>query len=63
MHPLGTYLAITDSQRESGRGRAMERPAPFARVDAPPISEPEPGSRVRRLVAMLRRRVVRTAGA
>jgi hypothetical protein len=63
MHPLGTYLAITDRQRESGWGQAKERPAPVARDDALPISEPERGSRIGRLVAMVRRRVVRTAGA
>jgi hypothetical protein len=63
MHPLGIYLAITENQRDSGWGQAKKRPAPFARVDALPISEPEPGSRLGRLVAMLRRRVVRRAGA
>ena len=63
MHPLGTYLAITDSQREDGWGPAKERRAAFARVDALPIAEPEPVSRIGRLATTLRRRVLRTAGA
>lgn len=63
MHPLGMYLAITENQRDSGWGQAKERPAAFARVDAVPISEPEPVSRIRRLAAMLRRRVLRTGWA
>jgi hypothetical protein len=63
MHPLGIYLAIRDSQREDGWGQTKVRPAAFARVDALPIIEPEPVSRVGRLAAMLRRRVLRTAGA
>ncbi len=62
MHPLGTYLAITDRQREYGVGQTKARPAAFARVDALPIIEPEPVSRVGRLAAMLRRRVVQTTG-
>jgi hypothetical protein len=62
MHPLGIYLAITDSQRENGWGRTKARPAAFARVDAMPMTEPEPVSRIGRLAAMLRRRVLRTAG-
>ena len=63
MHPLGTYLAITDRQREYGGGQTKVRPAAFARVDALPIIEPERVSRVGRLAAMLRRRVLRTVGA
>jgi hypothetical protein len=63
MHPLGTYLAITDIQREYGWGQVKERPAAFARVDATPLTEPEPVSRIERLAAMLRRRGPRTAGA
>lgn len=63
MHPLGIYFAITDSQREYGLGQTKERRAAFARVDAMPITEPEPVSRIGRLAAMLRRRVLRTAGA
>jgi hypothetical protein len=63
MHPLGTYLAITDSQRDYGRGQTKVRAAAYARVDAMPITEPEPVSPIGRLAAMLRRRVLRTAGA
>ena len=63
MHPFGMYLAITDSQREHGWGAADARGAGFARVDAPPLVEPEPVSRIGRLVASLRRRVSRTANA
>jgi hypothetical protein len=63
MHPFGTYLAITDIQREYGRDRAKVRPDTFARVDAVPVSEPGPVSRIGRLVATLRRRILRTAGA
>ena len=63
MHPLGLYLAITDSHREHGWHAWAVRPASFARVDATPITEPERVSRVGRLAAMARRRVMRTAGA
>lgn len=63
MHPLGIYLAITDSQREYGWGQAKDRRATFANVDALPIIELEPASRIGRLAAMLRRRIVRTVGA
>jgi hypothetical protein len=63
MHPFGTYLAITDIEREYGWDQAKTRPNAFARVDAVPITEPEPVSRIGRLVARLRRRILRTAGA
>lgn len=63
MHPLGLYLAIIDSQREHGWGVAAERRASFARVDATPITEPERVSRSRRVAAVVRRHVMRTAGA
>jgi hypothetical protein len=64
MHPLGTYLAITDSNREHGSTARYERRVTFAPVDATPIPEPEPEerSRITRLAAVVRRRVVRTAG-
>ena len=62
MHPLGIYLAITDGQREYGSGKANGSTV-FARVDAMPITTPEPVSRIGRLAATLRRRVLRTAGA
>jgi hypothetical protein len=60
MHPFGIYLAITDSQREYA---AVDRRVSFAKVDAQPLTEPEPFSRRTRLVATLRRHVLRTAGA
>jgi hypothetical protein len=62
MHPFGIYLAITDSQREYS---APDRRVSFAKVDAPPLAEPDPAraSRRTRLVATLRRHVMRTAGA
>ena len=61
MHPFGLYLAVTDRQREHGRAPAQQRRASFAKVDALPIAEPEPVSRVARLTAIMRRRVMRTA--
>ncbi len=63
MHPFGMYLAITDSQREHGWVAAEARRAGFARVDATPLAEPEPMSRIGRLAAVVRRRVGRTANA
>ena len=63
MHPLGMYLVIKDTQREHGWAGSDERRATFARVDATPIIEPERVSRIGRLAATLRRRVMRTAGA
>ena len=68
MHPLGTYLAIKDAHREHGRLAADDPHAMFARVDALPMPEPEPEpdreprSRIARLAAIVRRRVIRTAG-
>jgi hypothetical protein len=63
MHPFGLYLAITDSQREYRSVAAETRRATFARVDAAPLDEPEPVSRIGRLAATVRRLVLRTAGA
>ena len=65
MHPFGMYLAITDRQREHGWPANAPRRAGFAPVDALPITEPEPEavSRIGRVAAIVRRRVVRTAGA
>ena len=60
MHPFGIYLAITDSQREYA---AIDRRVLYAKVDAEPVTEPDPVSRRTRLVATLRRHVMRTAGA
>ena len=62
MHPLGLYLAITGSNHDRDWGVASERPALFARVDATPIVEPERPSRIGRVAAIVRRRVMRTAG-
>ena len=61
MHPLGLYLAITDSQREHGWVAEDERRSSFARVDATSIAKPEPVSRIGRLATIVRRRVMRTA--
>jgi hypothetical protein len=63
MHPLGLYLAVTDSQHEHGSAPGQRRRASFAKVDALPITEPEPVTRIRRLTGIVRRRVMRTAGA
>ena len=63
MHPFGLYLAITDRQHEEHRVAAEEHRVKFARVDALPISNPEPASRFSRVAAIVRRRVLRTAGA
>ena len=62
MHPFGVYLAITDNQREHA---ATDRRFLFAKVDAEPLPEPEPepASRRTRLLATVRRHVMRTAGA
>jgi hypothetical protein len=63
MHPLGLYLAITDSKREQGWIAADDRRCSYARVDAVPIAEPDRVSRIGRMAAMVRRHVVRMAGA
>ena len=64
MHPFGIYLAVTDNQRERA---ALDRRLSYAKVDAGPLTEPEsdaePVSRRTRLVATVRRHVMRTAGA
>jgi len=60
MHPFGIYLALTDSQREYA---AADRRASFAKVDASPLTEPEPVPRRMRLAATLRRHFMRTASA
>ena len=60
MHPFGIYLAITDNQREHA---SADRRFSFAKVDAEPLTEPEPVSRRTRLFATLKRHVVRTASA
>ena len=66
MHPLGTYLAITHLDRANDRVGPGERFPQFARVDASPIDEParvQPATRIGRLAGLVRRLVVRTAGA
>ena len=60
MHPFGIYLALTDGQREHA---ARDRRVTFAKVDATPLTEPEPVSRRTRVVAALRRHAMPTAGA
>lgn len=64
MHPFGMYLVIRDRERQDGWADDRRSGTTFARVDAPRLPEPEPaGPRVRRAVAMIRRLVVRPAGA
>lgn len=63
MHPFGLYLVARDIQRENRWGADNDRRPRYARVDALPITEPEPASRIGRLAAILRRRVMRAAGA
>ena len=67
MHPLGTYLAIKDAQREHGWGATDDTHQTFPRVDALPMpapeADPEPRSRLARVAAIVRRHVIRTAGA
>jgi hypothetical protein len=63
MHPLGLYLATTGSQRKQGWVAADERRGAYARVDAVPIAEPDRVSRIGRIAAMVRRNVMRMAGA
>jgi hypothetical protein len=65
MHPFGMYLAITDRERHHGWSDERRSGITFARVDAPPLPEPEPASvsRVGRAVAMIRQLVVRPARA
>ncbi len=63
MHPFGLYLAATDIQRQHRSVADRDRNASFARVDALPIMEPELVSRIGRLAAILRQRVMRMNGA
>jgi hypothetical protein len=63
MHPFGLYLAATDIQREHRSVAHRDRNASLARVDASPITEPEPVSRIGRLAAIFRQRVMRVGGA
>ena len=59
MHPFGLYLAAVDAERTYGPDAKQSRKPPFAPVDAPPLVEPAPGSRIGRLTSMLRRGVAR----
>lgn len=63
MHPLGLYLAITDSQREHGWVADDDRRAAPVPANARPMVEPEPASRLARLAAIIRRRVTPVARA
>lgn len=63
MHPFGLYLAVTDRQREHGWVAVDERRPRFAGVDAAPLANPEAETRVERLAAIVRRRIMRTANA
>jgi hypothetical protein len=63
MHPFGIYLAVTDHRRER-RNETGGRPGvSFARVDAPPLVEAPRVSRIGRLSAIVRRRVLGAASA
>ena len=62
MHPFALYLAATDYERNHGAGSQRDRRPPYAAVDALPLTEPAPVSRVDRLTAILRRRVTGVAG-
>jgi hypothetical protein len=63
MHPFGLYLVATDIQRDHRWVADRDRNGSFARVDALPITEPEPVSRIGRLAAILRQRVMRLGSA
>jgi hypothetical protein len=62
MHPFGLYLAATDIERKDRTAAGQDRPARFAAVDALPLNDPAPASRLARFTTMLRRRVARDAG-
>ena len=63
MHPLGMYLAITSSDREQQWADEDERAVTLARAEARTRVAPEPGRRIGRLTAILRRRRFGTARA
>jgi hypothetical protein len=62
MHPFGLYLAATDIERKDRTAAGQDRPAQFAAVDALPLNDPAPASRLARITTTLRRRVARDAG-
>lgn len=63
MHPFGTYLAITTLTREQHRVAPESHPAAFAPIEGRPPVELKPRSRIGRLTRIVRRHVLRTAGA
>jgi hypothetical protein len=62
MHPFALYLVAVDSQREQ-RGSDRDRRRVVAAVDALPLPDAAPRSRMERLSALLRRQVARATGA
>ena len=56
MHPIALFLAATDDEGTYGATAERNRRPRFAPVDALPLTEPEPVSRLGRLAAYLRRR-------
>jgi hypothetical protein len=62
MHPFAMYLAAVDHDRNRSAAERHRRPR-YALVDALPLSEPAPVSRLDRLTAILRRRAARPTGA
>ena len=61
MHPFALYLAATDVERKHGVAAERNRQPRYAPVNALPLIEPAPVSRLGRLAATLRRRVARAA--
>jgi hypothetical protein len=59
MHPFALYLAATDVERNYGGSAKRNHISEYAPVDALPLSELPPVSRLRRLTSLLRRRVAR----
>jgi len=63
MHPFALYLAATDVEHNYGGAAQRNRRPQWAPVDALPLVEPAPVPRRGRLMAIVRRRVVRAASA
>ena len=61
MHPFALYLAATHVEHDYGAASERNRRPRYASVDALPLNEPAPVSRLCRLTAFLRRRVERAA--
>ena len=53
MHPIALFLAATDAEGTYGATAERDRRPRFAAVDALPLTEPEPVSRLSRLTARL----------